>query len=40
MAEELLMQVNSLPPYHIMYQGRDKSVALKECVLSPKYPKE
>lgn len=24
----------------VMYQGRDKSVALKDSVLSPEYPKE
>lgn len=39
MMNEMLAQINSLPPYDIMYQGRDKSVAMKDSVLSPGYPK-
>ena len=38
--KELLYKINHIPPYYIMYQGRDKSVALKDSVLSPEYPKE
>lgn len=40
MEQELLYKVNQIPPYYVMYQGRDKSVALKESVLNPEYPKE
>ena len=40
MEKELLYKINQIPPYYIMYQGRDKSVALKDSVLSPEYPKE
>ncbi len=40
MEKELLYKVNQIPPYYIMYQGRDKSVALKDSVLSPEYPKD
>jgi oleate hydratase len=32
--------LNSVPPYYIRYSGRDKSVALKESVLHPKFPKD
>ncbi len=38
--KELLYKINHIPPYYIMYQGREKSVALKDSVLSPEYPKE
>lgn len=38
--KEMLYKINHIPPYYIMYQGRDKSVALKESVLNPEYPKE
>ena len=38
--KELLYKINNIPPYYIMYQGRDKSVALKDSILSPEYPKE
>jgi oleate hydratase len=37
---ELLNQLNAIPPYYIMYQGRDKNIALKDSVLNPQYPKE
>ena len=40
MERELLYKINQIPPYYIMYQGRDKSVALKDSVLSPEYPKD
>ena len=40
MEKELLYKINQIPPYYIMYQGRDKSVALKDSVLSPEYPKD
>ena len=39
MTKELLYKINNIPPYYIMYQGRDKSVATKESVLNPAYPK-
>jgi oleate hydratase len=32
--------LNSVPPYYIGYSGRDKSVAMKESVLNPKFPKD
>ena len=35
----LLKQLNDIPPYYVMYPGKDKSVALKESVLRPEYPK-
>ena len=35
----LLKQLNDIPPYYVMYPGKDKSVALKESVLHPEYPK-
>ena len=38
--KELLYKINNIPPYYIMYQGRDKSVALKDSVLPPEYLKE
>lgn len=34
-----LSLVNSLPPYNIMYPGRDKTVALSDSVLDPQFPK-
>lgn len=40
MKEELLKKINSIPPYEIMYPGRDKSVAKKKSVLNPMYPKQ
>lgn len=39
MRQELIKKVNEIPPYDIMYQGEDKSVATKKSVLSPEYPK-
>ena len=36
---ELLEKVSSIPPYYIMYQGRDQSVAHQESVLDPQFPK-
>ena len=38
--QEVLDEINNIPPYYVMYQGEDKSVAQKESVLSPEYPKE
>lgn len=38
--KELIYKINNIPPYYVMYPGRDKSVALKESVLSPAYPKD
>ena len=38
--KELLKKVNEIPPYYIMYPGRDKSVALKDSVLHPQFPKD
>lgn len=38
--KELLYKVNNIPPYYVMYPGRDKSVAEKESVLEPEYPKD
>ena len=40
MEKELLYKVNQIPPYYVMYQGRDQSVALKDSVLDPQYPKD
>ncbi len=40
MQKELLYKVNNIPPYYVMYPGRDKSVATKESVLNPAYPKD
>ena len=37
--KELLQKVNSIPPYYIMYQGKDQSVAHKKSVLNPEFPK-
>ena len=38
--KELLKKANEIPPYYIMYPGRDKSVALKDSVLKPQFPKD
>ena len=38
--ETMAARVNSTPPYYIMYPGKDKSIALSESVLNPKYPKD
>lgn len=37
---ELLKKINEIPPYYIMYPGRDKTVANKKSILNPKFPKE
>lgn len=39
MKHQLLDKINSIPPYYIMYQGKDRSVALKKSVLDPQFPK-
>lgn len=36
----LLKQINEIPPYYIMYPGKDPSVATKKAVLKPEYPSE
>ena len=38
--KELLKKANEIPPYYIMYPGRDKSIALKDSVLKPQFPKD
>lgn len=40
MKKDLLTKINRIPPYYILYPGRDKSVALKDSVLNPQYPKQ
>lgn len=40
MKKQLLTKINNIPPYYIMYPGRDQSVATKKSVLEPKYPKQ
>lgn len=35
----LINRINEVPPYYIMYQGCDQTVALKKSTLNPKYPK-
>ena len=38
--EEVLFDaINDIPPFMVMYPGRDKSVATKKSILDPKYPK-
>ena len=37
--KELLYKINNIPPYYVMYQGKDKTVATKESVLNPHFPK-
>ena len=37
---KLLERINGMEPYYVMYQGRDKSVAKKQSVLNPQYPKD
>lgn len=36
---ELLKKLNDIPPYYIMYQGKDQSVTLQKSVLDPQFPK-
>jgi oleate hydratase len=38
--KKILDYLNSIPPYYILYTGRDQSVAEKEAVLAPKFPKD
>ena len=38
--KELLKKANEIPPYYIMYPGRDKGIALKDSVLKPQFPKD
>jgi oleate hydratase len=38
--KQVLDFLNSIPPYYVSYTGRDKSVAEKESVLNPKFPKD
>ena len=40
MKKKLLKKINAIPPYYVLYPGKDKSVATKESVLNPEYPKE
>ncbi len=40
MKKSLLKQINEVPPYYIMYPGRDQSVATKKSVLRPEYPSD
>lgn len=35
----LLQKINEIPAYYVMYPGRDKSVASKDHVLNPQFPK-
>jgi oleate hydratase len=36
--KKFLKFLNSVPPYYVLYTGRDPSVAQKESVLHPKFP--
>lgn len=36
---ELLKKLNGIPPYYVMYQGKDQSVAHQKSVLDPQFPK-
>lgn len=38
--DELLELINSIPPYDVMYLGRDRRVASQHSVLHPEYPPE
>ncbi len=38
MKKKILDYINSIPPYYILYTGRDKSVPEKESVLHPRFP--
>lgn len=40
MKRKMIKKINNIPPYYVLYPGKDKSVAAKESVLSPEYPKE
>lgn len=37
---ELVERFNHVPPYYVLYPGRDKSIAQKAAVLHPQYPKD
>lgn len=37
--EKIIDAINDIPPYMVMYPGRDKSVATKKQILNPEYPK-
>lgn len=37
--KELLQKINSIPPYYVMYQGKNQSIAHKKSVLNPEFPK-
>ena len=38
--EELVLnKLNTMPPYYVMYQGKDQTIPQKESVLNPEYPK-
>lgn len=36
----ILKKINDVPPYYVMYPGRDKSIAHKKYSLNPKFPKD
>jgi oleate hydratase len=36
--KQILVYLNSIPPYYPLYTGRDQSVPEKEAVLIPKFP--
>ena len=36
----LIAKLNSIPPYYVMYPGKDQSIAEKDAVLNPQYPKD
>lgn len=38
--QNLVERINRIPPYYIMYPGRDKSVAQQSSVLDPQFPKQ
>lgn len=37
--DKLLYIINDIPPYYVMYQGRDQEIAHKKQSLNPEYPK-
>lgn len=38
--KRILEFLNSVPPYYVLYTGRDQSIPEKESVLNPKFPKD
>ena len=40
MKKGLIDKLNQIPPYYVMYPGKDQSVAERKSVLNPQYPKE